>query len=180
MSIWKYMFDSDHQQRRDIEQMRADLAATRLDSNDSDAALRSVEERLSKLQQNVDMQGLVLEAVIRLLQRQGLDRNELDYLMQCIDLEDGVQDGAVGVDRSASAPRCMACGRPINPKRQHCLYCRAPLRKGSPAQSAQGAATAESRPQGRMVNCAGCGARISETDAFFGDEGQVCERCFRA
>jgi hypothetical protein len=112
---------------------------------------------------------LTVEALIRLLEHQcKLSRNELALVIQRLDLADGVEDGMMGPDMSAKAPKCSGCGRPVNPRRESCIYCDAPVA----AQKAQ-------QPPPRQVQCIGCGSAVSEIDTYITERGVVCPSCYR-
>lgn len=78
---------------------------------------RSLETRL-------EQQELLLEALVRgILDRGLMTREEIQDLVAQADLEDGVEDGRMGPSRIKKAPKCGTCERPVNPKREHCVYC---------------------------------------------------------
>lgn len=173
MPNWKYYLNRDLWEREELERMRFELDSTQIDATGLQRISRQLNERLSALEQKVDLQALLIEALLRILEtRARLDRNEIELMMQKVDLEDGVEDGALGEDRSAAAPRCSACGKPVNPRRAACIYCRAPLPL-SPQKSAPAPAPART-----MIKCANCGASIAESDAFYSELGKLCMHCF--
>jgi hypothetical protein len=121
--FWTHLFDNDYSQRDDIES----LAQATVDSQGSTAALK---RQVAKLRERVDRNELMIEGIFRTLEKQGtLSLAEFRELMVQIDLEDGREDGKIGGDVSGRAPKCENpdCARPVNPKRDHCIYCGAPL-----------------------------------------------------
>lgn len=102
-------------------------------------AMARVLRRLERTERRLDRTELLLEAVVRVVRDRNLVSEEaIRELIAQIDLEDGVEDGRIGQDRSARAPKCHSCGRPVNPRRTQCVYCHVELprknraRKGSP------------------------------------------------
>ena len=102
-------------------------------------AIARIVRRLERAERRVDRAELIIEALSRILRERALVSEEaLRELVVQIDLEDGVEDGRIGQDRSARAPKCSACGRPVNTRRTHCVYCHSEIprkhkpRRGSP------------------------------------------------
>jgi len=129
MALWDYLFDSEYKQRDDIESLKATAGS-------AVASTSSLERRVGKLTERLGRLELTVEGVYRALESKGhITTEEFRDLLVQIDLEDGREDGRIGVDRSAKAPSCPACSRPINPKRTHCVFCHAELperpRRGS-------------------------------------------------
>ncbi len=125
MGIWDHMFDTDHKQREDIESLRV-AAGSAVNSTGS------LERRVGKLTERLGRLELTVEGVYRALESKGhITVEEFRELLVQIDLEDGREDGRIGTDRSARAPKCPSCSRPINPKRRTCVFCQAelPVRK---------------------------------------------------
>jgi hypothetical protein len=159
---WQYLFDSEAQQRSDIESLKrsAHIASDTID----DAITRAMEahQRIARLE-------LTVEALIRLLElRGGLARQELALMIQQIDLADGVEDGRIGPDRTASARRCEQCARPLNPKRSSCIYCGAAI----------SAAPAKPPEPPRMTECRRCTKSIEEVQAYITMRGLWCPECY--
>ncbi len=164
---WNYLFDSPRRQRRDIEALREQVV---LGSDDTQEKAK-IERRLAQLEANQERLNLTLEAVLRLLeQRLRISPQDIALMVQRIDLADGVEDGMIGPDRSAEAPACYACGRPVNPKRDACIYCDAPLEWPT-------ATEAPAAPE-RSITCAVCQTTVPERRSYFSDNGVVCETCF--
>ena len=136
---------------------------------DETAALRGKVARLE----------LTVEALLEILWVRGLvTREEVSLAIQRIDLADGVEDGRVGPDRSAAAPRCPHCGRPINPLRSHCVFCAGKLeptatRVGLPPKVARPKASAP-----RQNRCSECGKVLTDDETHFRARGLYCESCF--
>ena len=86
-----------------------------LDQESLRTYLRVVDDRLQR-------QALVVEAMRELLEEAGLFRQEqLIARVEAIDLRDGVADGrSSGV---VPQQRCGDCGRILNSRRTRCLYC---------------------------------------------------------
>ena len=129
MSIWNLLFDSDYSQRQDIDALQARVQGAALAGASADRDIAGLRRDIARLD-------LTIEGIVRVLERRGqLTKQELRDIIVEIDLEDGREDGRIGPDRSAKAPKCDACGRPVNPKRDVCVYCNAELpkktRKGS-------------------------------------------------
>ncbi len=156
---WGYLFDYEWRQRADID-------ATRSALDEASDQLFSQGAQLASLRRRLDRQELVLEALLQILQvRFGLSRDELAVMVQRVDLADGVEDGAIGPDRAQDAPSCPGCGRPVNPARDRCLYCDAPVD------------AAAEEPLVRTTTCASCGAVVPEQDTYFSERGLVCMSC---
>ncbi len=121
MGLWDYLFDSEYKQRDDIESLKVAAGSTAVSTG-------SLERRVGKLTQRLGRLELTVEGVYRALESKGhITTEEFRDLLVQIDLEDGREDGRIGDDRSAKAPSCPACSRPINPKRTHCVFCQAEL-----------------------------------------------------
>lgn len=167
MSVWDYLFDTEHDHQLDTRGIEQGSRALH-DAVDAFAALRM---DLAQAQQQIDRLQLVTEALVSLLElRGGIERRELGLMIQRLDLADGVEDNRLGPDRSAEAPKCVQCGRPVNPRRPNCIYCFAPIRDGkAPAGEAKAAA--------RKVVCSRCGKDVSETAVYFSESGLLCAEC---
>lgn len=160
--VWEYLFDNEHKQRDDIN-----LALAEADITQSNMA--SFAQNLAESQSRVAKLELTLEALIRLLEHQRkLSREDLAVMVQRLDLADGVEDGMMGPDRSAKAPKCSSCGRPVNQRRSTCIYCSAPV-----------VAEKEQRPAPRMIQCARCNTSVPEVDTYITERGAVCPTCYR-
>ncbi len=129
MGLFDYLFDSEYKQRRDL-----------LSLSDTTSVTTSTVDRVSSdliaLRLRVDRAELAAEAMFRLLQEKGmLTADELRTYIARIDLEDGREDGVMGEDKSAEAPKCPSCARPANFRRRtHCVYCGGALK---PARSTE-------------------------------------------
>jgi hypothetical protein len=164
MSIWKDLFfDTEFRQRRDINTLRESLS-------ESDDWLQSQSHSLRKAHERIEKLELVCEALFELMQLKGIaSREELSLLVQRIDLADGFEDGKIGPDRTAEAPSCGGCQRPVNPKRKACLYCGEELSTASLGQT---------RPPAQKVICAACQSWTLESEAYFSGRGLLCVDCF--
>ena len=121
MALWDYLFDSEYKQRDDINTLQA---STGLAAEQSGRNART----LQSLQRRVDQQDLLIEALFRIVKDKGLVRDvEIRETIAQIDLEDGVEDGKMGRNRTKKAPKCPNCERPVNRKRTHCVYCNTAL-----------------------------------------------------
>ncbi len=159
--VWSYLFDNDLAQRSDIERIKAEA-----ETNSSVSVVQN--ERLAAAEKRIGQLELTVEALVRVLEaHSGLSRDELTLLIQRIDLADGVEDGVLGPDHSESAPKCGSCGRPINPRRQSCLFCNAPAD-----------ARAKKTPQ-RQTTCISCGQSVPELTTYISERGVLCAPCYR-
>lgn len=121
MSLWSYLFDSDLKQRADIDALSEGAVAGAVSA-------AGTERRLGRTNARIDRVELMLEGIFRVLERRHLlTAEELRDLLVQIDLEDGREDGRIGADRAARAPACPSCGRPVNPRRDACVFCNAAL-----------------------------------------------------
>lgn len=159
---WEYLFDSEYRQRSDIESLKRTAAI----ANDSvDVAL----DQLGEARRRIAQLELTMEALVRLLETKGgIERQELALMIQQVDLADGREDGRIGPDRTSSAPRCGTCARPLNPKREACIYCGAEIQKTAPPPP----------PPPRMTECRRCGKPMEEAKAFITMRGLWCADCY--
>ena len=98
MSFWKYMFDSEWSQRRDIEHLKAaNLSRTRRSSRAARSNTKSIDqltEQVQSLEDTVGEMALYLKSVATLLEQNGvLTQESLLESMRKIDAEDGNVDG---------------------------------------------------------------------------------------
>jgi len=162
--VWEYIFDNEYKQRRDLQSLRTDAEIAASGSAANRRRLRHLQERVDRLE-------LAVESLVRVLEnRAGITKEELAVMTQWVDLADGVEDGRIGPDRSSDAPLCSHCGRPVNPRRQICIYCNGIIEKEE--------AKPTPKPPPRTVECTGCGKSILEVDSYFGDSGLLCGTCF--
>lgn len=163
MSFWDSLFDNEVRQRRDINFLQAESEGTTVEVG----ALREENRRLAE---RVDQLELMVEGLVTVLEAHKLLRpRELALAIQRLDLADGYEDGRIGPDRSDDAPTCGSCARPVNPKRQSCLYCGAELR------------AEDRRPKPkppRMTACERCGAQVAERSTWITELGVVCHTCY--
>jgi len=160
MGYWDKLFDNEWAQRDDIDRLQHEAAFAADTAADLQRALHEQRQRVAKLE-------LMVEALVEVLrERKALTRDEVAVMIQQIDLADGVEDGQIGPDRVAQAPKCHVCGRPVNPKRENCLYCREPIQLGH-------------TPPPRTARCARCGAEVPEINTYFSEVGLVCGDCHR-
>jgi hypothetical protein len=121
MSLWDYLFDSEYKQRDDINSLRAAAGAVA-------GTASSTSRKVDALRQRIDRQELLLETMYRaLIGRNVVTEEEFKDLVAQVDLEDGFEDGKIGADRVARAPKCPNCEKPVSRKRPHCVYCNAEL-----------------------------------------------------
>lgn len=121
MALWDYLFDSEYKQRSDISTLQASTGAAAAQSGRTAQTVHSLRRR-------VDQQDLLIEALFRIVKDKGLAGDvEIRETIAQIDLEDGVEDGRIGRDRTKKAPKCPDCERPVSRKRTHCVYCNAAL-----------------------------------------------------
>lgn len=160
MSYWDKLFDTEWAQRDDIDALQVEAESAADQAAELRRALREERRRVSRLE-------LTLEALIEVLrERKALTRDEVAVMVQQIDLADGVEDGRIGPDRVAAAPKCHVCGRPVNPRRDRCLYCGEPIQLGH-------------TPPVRTARCARCGTEVPEIDTYFSEFGLICGACHR-
>lgn len=121
MALWDYLFDSEYKQRDDISMLQASTGVAAEQSGRNAKTMQSLRRR-------VDQQDLLIEALFRIVKDKGLVGDvDIRQTIAQIDLEDGVEDGKIGRDRTKRAPKCPTCQRPVNRKRTHCVYCNAAL-----------------------------------------------------
>ena len=165
MSLWDYLFDSDYQQRDDINALQGQLQT-------SDEWFVALRQQLQAAQERADRLELVLEALVQLLEAKGsLGREELEIMVQRVDLADGVEDGRIGPDKTASAPKCPLCGRPLNPGRGACIFC------GQEVTEDDLALMDAQAPQVRYTRCVRCYQKVAQQDTHFSPDGMVCAAC---
>ena len=153
----EFLFDNEYSQRKDIERLEQQV----LEMPD---ASRMVEPLL----QRVDRLELLCKALTELVVSKGIaTREELSVVTQQLDLADGVEDGKISARVRKSAPRCSSCGRFVNPRREHCVYCHADV-----------STTAQAPPPERTVVCGGCGKEVPESGSFYTGAGLRCDTCF--
>jgi hypothetical protein len=164
MSAWDFIFDSEHKQRSDIEDLKG--VAGRVD-----ASVDGLWEELTRAKRRVAKLELLTEGLIAYLQVKGvLNREELAVMVQRVDLSDGYEDGRIGPDRSSKCTKCPFCDRPFNEKRKECIYC------GKEVTPQDLKLMEKKEP--RNIICALCYRRFPETAAHFTVKGLVCETCF--
>lgn len=168
-----FMFDSEYKQRRDIQQLRTELASR----------AETLAPRIHALETRVDQLQLLCNALVSVIETKKLaTREELEVLVQQIDLLDGVEDGKIGSEWR-DAPRCAHCNRYVNPSREACLYCGrslalqgamvgGPYRGGAPGE-------VQAAPP-RTATCAKCRAVVAQSQTYFTEQGQlVCSDCYQ-
>ena len=164
MSAWDFIFDSEHKQRRDIEDLKGV-------SDRVDASVDGLWDELTRAKRRVAKLELLTEGLIAYLQVKGvLNRDELAVMVQRVDLADGYEDGRIGPDRSSKCPKCPFCDRPFNPKRSECIFC------GKEVTAEDLKLMDQKEP--RNIICALCYRKFPETLAHFTIKGLVCETCF--
>ncbi|HEY8376354.1 MAG TPA: hypothetical protein VIK91_07695 [Nannocystis sp.] len=170
------MFDNDHwlsdlllgyagRQRHDIERLKtqATIAQQRL-QHDADT--------LAALRARVDRLELVCEALLHLVLKHNLiDPQGLAHLMVQIDLRDGREDGRVSGDEPPiGTPLCSTCDLPVNPRREACVYCGAPIKKPEPRPQRT------PRPP-RTVMCVRCHKQVDVQRTMITGSGVCCDAC---
>ena len=160
MAIWHHFFDSDYYQRRDIEMLRQQI-------DDGDPIATAALDETRSLSQRVDRLELLVDALMELAMGQGVSADAIQLMVQRLDLADGFEDGRLGPERSAEAPKCGGCGRPVNPKRNQCIYCDAPISE-----------MVEVKVEPRILTCSRCTAQVAETTTYFTESGLVCTPCY--
>jgi hypothetical protein len=151
-------FDSDYRRRRDIESLKDHVEAIQNDPNPF--------PELRRLERRVDQLTLLSRALIELLvTRELATEDELEVLMQQIDLRDGREDGAIG-ETWEEAPRCGACNHFVNPERQSCVYCGAPIGEKDVTEAV------------KTATCGKCHRVVPQNDTFFTESGLRCSQCY--
>jgi hypothetical protein len=167
MSFWDYLFDNEYRQRDDINALKASIAA---DAGMSDHTRRSVGHLASMLKR----QELLLEALVKYLtEKELIDPDGLSKAVTQLDLADGVEDGQIGPDRIADAPKCPFCDRPRNPNRDLCVYCGEEI-------TAEDAKLIEKAPAPEYVRCHKCFRRVRKEHAVRTMRGDFCRGCSSA
>lgn len=160
MGYWDNLFETDLARSEKIEYLRMEAAGATDELVELRRAVADQRGQIARLE-------LALEALLEVLrERKALTRDEVAVMIQQIDLADGVEDGRIGPDRVAEAPKCHICGRPVNPRRKHCLYCREPIKSGE-------------APPPRVTHCALCGGEVPEINTYFSEHGLICGDCHR-
>jgi hypothetical protein len=145
------------------ENLQARLNAAERDSAERRWENDALSDKVARLELTVD-------ALVEVLWSRGVaTRDELAIAMQRIDLVDGVEDGRIGPDRSAQAPKCSHCGRPVNIKRSHCLFCTGKIDIDT--------APSRSSTASRETRCCECGTIVREDQVRFGARGLYCGQC---
>ena len=76
--------------------------------------------RTREFEERIDKFVLVTMAMWSLLQEKtGVTEDDLIKRVQEIDLQDGTEDGKI----TKSLAKCAGCGRTLNARHIHCLYC---------------------------------------------------------
>lgn len=165
MSLWDYLFDSEYSQRDDINSLQGQLKS-------SDEWIAALKRQLQAAQERADRLELVLEALVQLLETKGsLGREELEIMVQRVDLADGVEDGRIGPDKTAVAPKCPLCGRPLNPNRGACVYC------GQEVTAQDLELMGAQAPDVRYTRCVRCYQKVAQHETYFSPDGMVCQAC---
>lgn len=177
--LWEYLFARELADETVAETMH-EVAAIRAETMDRQRKAHSaLEQRVARLE-------LALTATTRLLERRaGIKPDEIALEILRLDLADGFEDGRIGPERVAAAPKCSSCGRPINPKRDACVYCNAIVRTskdhgaGGPYRGASAPAMEGPRPAPQMATCVECAAVLPLHQTDLSVKGIVCPRCSR-
>lgn len=176
MSIWDHLFDSEFRQRSDINQ-------TSQTASTASASVVVLRRDLAATQKKLERLELVCEALVRYLEvREIMKPEELAVMIQRLDLADGREDGRIGPDRVAQAPKCPFCKQPFNPQRTECIYCgkgvsQADLELTDQIKRPRREPKPKPQKPTPYVRCAKCVKRILKDKAHFCEEGLVCEAC---
>lgn len=156
----EFLFDSEYQQRSDIENLKQQV----INTPDPSRMIRPLADRVDRLE-------LLCKSLTELVISKGLaTREELSVVTQQLDLADGVEDGKISSRTRKKAPRCNACGRFINPRRDHCVYCNA-------AVGAAATPTTNVAPE-RLATCGQCQKEVPERQTYYTDRGLRCDGCY--
>ncbi len=126
MSLFNYMFDSEWNQRSDINDLeeRAHELEYRVLSGGQKA--KNLETEVTHLRRDVSRMLLLLETFQRVLADKGIcSQDDFVRRMRAIDAEDGVEDGQMSPGRNSEKDvrYCDACQH-FNSARLHaCQYC---------------------------------------------------------
>jgi hypothetical protein len=166
MSFWEHLFDSPYKMREDINALRSAMAA---ETGGTSSTTRAV----NHLARQVRRQELLMEALLGYLsEKSHLDPDEFARTVAQLDLADGFEDGRIGPDRIAKAPKCPFCGRPRNPNRDFCVYCGEEITDkdielSKPVQI----------PAKEYVRCHKCFRRIEKEKSIRTIDGDFCSGC---
>lgn len=153
----EFLFDTEHQQRADIERLQRSIEAT----PDIGVMVRPLADRVDRLE-------LLCKSLTELIISKGLaTREELSVVTQQLDLADGVEDGKISSRVRKQAPRCGHCGRFINPRRDQCVYCHEAVVRDEAGP-----------PPVRLVKCGACQKDVAESDTFYTGGGLRCGSCY--
>ena len=178
MSLWDDLFDHTRGQNRDERRRERAQDSEIRESRDIAGVNR---KRLAEQQVEIERLHLMVEAMTEILEaRLGVSRYEIGLMIERVDLADGVLDGRRGPDRVASAPKCPNCARPVNLKRDECVYCN----QRYAADDVRAALDDEKAEQKRVAklsevthHCAECARVVQPTEVVFGPRGIYCVTC---
>lgn len=154
-----HLFDSEYKQRSDIESLKQQA----LNAPDPSRMIRPLVERIDRLE-------LLCKSLTELVVSKGIvSREELSVVTQQLDLADGVEDGKISARTRKKAPRCTNCARFINPRRDHCVYCNAPVSTSNDLKRVA--------PE-RLATCGQCQKEVPERDTYYTDNGLRCDNCY--
>ena len=102
------------------------IAEVQLDASKAKGHAERIENRVYYLERRLERLSLTCQALWELL-RENTEFKEDDILtkMTEVDLRDGTADGKIGY----TVLSCPTCNRPVNSKRDTCLYCGADIPK---------------------------------------------------
>ena len=110
MDLWDVF---QHYQIKEARQATRDLHDQQRTERDAQAS------ELRRMEAKIDGLALVTQALVELLQAQGVSEQAIADKVREIDLRDGQLDGRLG--RKAQA--CSHCGRTVHPRQRACMYC---------------------------------------------------------
>lgn len=124
---------------------------------------RRLQWQVAQMAMRVEQLELVCAAALELLGQRGLSQEDLQMAVARIDLEDGVEDGRIGPDQSHVSPACGECGKPVNPKREVCVFC--------------GSEWTQTVQLAEHVHCQVCGDKVDTAETWFTEDGITCHLC---
>lgn len=124
MSAWNYLFGREPENRDEKESIERQAAHQILDE------MIELRNQVRDYRHHIDRLELVCEALVGLLEHHAvINREELILKIQRLDLSDGIEDEKIDYSSLLEKHKCPFCLHPINPRRERCIYCFAPLQK---------------------------------------------------
>lgn len=164
-----FALNYDVRQQRDIERLQADLASV----PDHRRVIAELLTITTAMGERIDRLELLNRALLEVVvSKQLTSAEEIDVLMQQVDLLDGVEDGKMSTTVREHAPKCRACHRHVNPRRESCVYCGHAI-----GPDVRQVPEAVARPIPK-VSCTHCASVVPQNSTYYVAQGLVCEVCF--